>query len=111
MKGGDMTGSSWVPIVIPIVAIITLGGWLAAVYRADSHPGWKGQPSAPLPSAFSMAVPSGQQPDIPRQGSAPAEEGTPGDTTEGAPVAASRAGGRARERQAGPEKGAGRQLT
>jgi hypothetical protein len=33
-----MTGSSLAPIVIPIVAMITLFGWLAVVFYADSHP-------------------------------------------------------------------------
>ena len=33
-----MTGSSLALIVIPIVAMITLFGWLAVVFYADSHP-------------------------------------------------------------------------
>jgi hypothetical protein len=33
-----MTGSSWAPIVIPIVAMITLAVWQAMVLHADSHP-------------------------------------------------------------------------
>jgi hypothetical protein len=33
-----MTGSSLAPIVIPIVAMISLFGWLAVIFYADSHP-------------------------------------------------------------------------
>jgi hypothetical protein len=33
-----MTGSGLAPIVIPIVAMISLFGWLAVVFYADSHP-------------------------------------------------------------------------
>jgi hypothetical protein len=36
-----MTGSSLVPIITPIVALITLAFWLGIVYWADAHPGWK----------------------------------------------------------------------
>jgi hypothetical protein len=41
-----MTGSSLVPIITPIVAIITLACWLGFVYWADAHPDWK-NPGAP----------------------------------------------------------------
>jgi len=33
-----MTGSMWVPIIVPIVALLALGSWLALVYYADAHP-------------------------------------------------------------------------
>jgi hypothetical protein len=33
-----MTGSVWVPIVVPIVALLALGSWLAMIYYADAHP-------------------------------------------------------------------------
>lgn len=36
-----MTGSFLVPIIVPIVAIITLAAWLGMVYWADANPGWK----------------------------------------------------------------------
>ena len=36
--GNDMTGSSLAPIVIPIVAMITLFGWLAAVFTRTAIP-------------------------------------------------------------------------
>jgi hypothetical protein len=42
-----MTGSFWAPIVIPIVAVIALAVWLAMVYHADAHPGWKAHSGAP----------------------------------------------------------------
>ncbi len=38
-----MTGSSWAPIVIPVVAMIALAVWLAMVLHADSHPQHGGQ--------------------------------------------------------------------
>ena len=43
-----MTGSFLVPIITPIVALITLATWLGIVYWADAHPGWKaGAPHGP----------------------------------------------------------------
>ena len=36
-----MTGSFWVSIVTPIVALIALGCWLVMVYWAAAHPEWK----------------------------------------------------------------------
>ena len=33
-----MTGSMWVPIVVPIVAMLALGSWLAMIYYANAHP-------------------------------------------------------------------------
>jgi hypothetical protein len=36
-----MTGSFWVAIVTPIVALAALGCWLAMVYWAAAHPEWK----------------------------------------------------------------------
>jgi hypothetical protein len=36
-----MTGSPLVPIVVPIVALLCLGAWIALVFYADSHPGWR----------------------------------------------------------------------
>jgi hypothetical protein len=36
-----MTGSFWVSIVTPIVALAALGCWLAMVYWAAAHPEWK----------------------------------------------------------------------
>jgi hypothetical protein len=53
-----MTGSFLVPIVVPIVAFITLAGWLGIVYRADAHPGWKARGPADPPEPES-------EPDLP----------------------------------------------
>lgn len=36
-----MTGSIWVTIVTPIVALATIGCWLGMVYWAAAHPQWK----------------------------------------------------------------------
>ena len=36
-----MTGSSYIPIVVPIMAFVTMFFWLGLVFYADSHPGWK----------------------------------------------------------------------
>jgi hypothetical protein len=36
--GAGMTGSFLVPIIVPIVTIITLGAWLGLVYWADGYP-------------------------------------------------------------------------
>jgi hypothetical protein len=36
-----MTGSSLVPIILPIVAIVALAAWLGMVFWADAHPGRK----------------------------------------------------------------------
>jgi hypothetical protein len=44
-----MTGSSLAPIMIPIVVMIALTGWLAMVYYANAHPGWKAHSAALKP--------------------------------------------------------------
>jgi hypothetical protein len=44
----SMTGGFWAPIVIPIVAALALFSWIAAVYYADAHPGWRNQPRRPV---------------------------------------------------------------
>jgi len=46
-----MTGSSLAPIVIPIVAMISLFGWLAVVFYADSHPAHGGDSRSSASSA------------------------------------------------------------
>jgi hypothetical protein len=37
-----MDGSPIDLIIIPIVVVLSLAGWLVAVYWADSHPRWRG---------------------------------------------------------------------
>jgi hypothetical protein len=36
-----MTGSSLVPIIVPVVAAASLAFWLGLVLYAADHPGWK----------------------------------------------------------------------
>jgi hypothetical protein len=36
-----MTGSSYIPIVVPIVAFVTMALWLGMVFYADGHPGYR----------------------------------------------------------------------
>jgi hypothetical protein len=35
-----MTGSSLAPIVIPIVAMVSLAAWITVIFYADRHPFW-----------------------------------------------------------------------
>lgn len=51
-----MTGSFWVPIVVPIVAMITLATWFAAVFYADAHPRWKAHGTAPAAGVTGTTV-------------------------------------------------------
>ncbi len=39
-----MTGSSYIPIVVPIVAFAAMAFWLGLVYYADAHPGYRRRP-------------------------------------------------------------------
>ncbi len=36
-----MTGSSYIPIVVPIVAFAAMAFWLGLVFYADAHPGYR----------------------------------------------------------------------
>jgi len=36
-----MTGSSYIPIVVPIVAFLAMAFWLGLVFYADGHPGYQ----------------------------------------------------------------------
>jgi len=36
-----VTGSSYIPIVVPIMAFVAMSVWIGLVFYADSHPGWK----------------------------------------------------------------------
>jgi len=42
-----MTGSSLAPVIIPIVAAISLSVFLFIVYYADRHPEWKSASQEP----------------------------------------------------------------
>jgi hypothetical protein len=61
-----MTGSSLVPIVVPIVAILTLTAWLSMVYYAAAHPGWKSRPASSQPSATGALASIGAGTETPR---------------------------------------------
>ena len=73
-----MTGSVAAAWVIPIVVAVVLFGWLAAVLRADTHPGWKQKSKLPkyevMGGAF-QAVDGGRQlMPLPGERPAPTEE-------------------------------------
>jgi len=36
-----MTGSSLVPVIVPIVAVLAMAAWLGLVFYAAAHPRWK----------------------------------------------------------------------
>ncbi len=36
-----MTGSSYIPIVVPIVAFVAMAFWLGLIFYADGHPGYQ----------------------------------------------------------------------
>ena len=94
-----MTGSSLAPIVIPIVVTIALASWLAIVFYAAAHPGWKTHAASSRPAvteAGEHAEPSGQaQPERALAAAAPGgnavEPGTAGDHGQAAPAAPRRA--------------------
>ena len=51
-----MTGSSLAPIVIPIVAMVSLAAWLTIVFYADRHPLWGDRTKAAAKSARSSQI-------------------------------------------------------
>lgn len=68
-----MTGSSLLPIILPIVAIVALAAWLAMVFWADAHAGRKA-PGAhvigadvPPATAGPGAAPGGELPPPSRE--------------------------------------------
>jgi len=50
-----MTGSSLVPIIVPIVAVLAMAVWLGLVFYAAAHPRWKRYDV--LPESASAAAP------------------------------------------------------
>ena len=44
-----MTGSSYIPIVVPIIAFLAMASWIGLVFYADSHPGYKHRRPLPVP--------------------------------------------------------------
>jgi hypothetical protein len=72
-----MDGTTADYIVIPIVAVICLATWLAAIYWADAHP--RKAPRAAAGQAGAAGATAGQvkqvkQVTVPRQAAAPAED-------------------------------------
>jgi hypothetical protein len=51
-----MTGSSLAPIVIPIVAMVSLAAWLAVIFYADRHPLWGDRTKAAAKSIQSRQI-------------------------------------------------------
>jgi hypothetical protein len=78
-----MDGASVDFIVIPIVAIISLATWLAAIYWADSHPRTSPRTTTAPPARQEFAVPEpapqglASHADVPRQATAPVEDSIP----------------------------------
>jgi hypothetical protein len=56
-----MTGSSLVPIVVPIVAFCALAVWFGLVFYADAHPGWKSHQVAPGTGAEAGEQPAARE--------------------------------------------------
>jgi len=79
-----MDGAAVDFIVIPIVAIISLATWLAAIYWADRHPRTlprtttvgPAEPGA-VPAQSGTALAPTTQGNVPRQATAPAEDSIP----------------------------------
>jgi hypothetical protein len=44
-----VTGSSYIPIVVPIIAFLAMASWIGLVFYADSHPGYKHRKPLPVP--------------------------------------------------------------
>jgi hypothetical protein len=47
-----VTGSSYIPIVVPIIAFFAMAFWLGMVFYADRHPGYKHRKPQPVPDIF-----------------------------------------------------------
>lgn len=43
-----VTGSSYIPIVVPIMAFVAMGFWLGLILYADSHPGYRHRKVLPV---------------------------------------------------------------
>ncbi len=80
-----MTGSSYIPIVAPIVAFAAMAFWLGLVFYADAHPGYRRR--TPRRRSRSAAVTTSTTPDL-----------APGPQQEALPQAGIRAGPREHER-------------
>jgi hypothetical protein len=63
-----MTGSSLVPVIVPIVAVLAMAVWLGLVFYAAAHPRWKRYDVLPGTATGGAAG----TPDVPAR---PAEQG------------------------------------
>jgi hypothetical protein len=93
-----MSGTLAAQIVIPIVGLLALFGWLAAVLYANSHPGWKHHGNLPkneVAGGAFQALDGGRQ-LMPRFGGRPMSEagaaGIPAQRTAAEQEAAAAAG-------------------
>ena len=61
-----MTGSSYVALVVPIMAFFAMAFWLGLVFYADSHPGYGRRKAAKRPTyaGTSDAVPASEHEQI-----------------------------------------------
>jgi hypothetical protein len=64
-----MVGSYLVPIVVPIVAFVTMAAWLGMVFWADAHPQWKSHAVASGPQVTAAPSPPAVAGPGARQGS------------------------------------------
>jgi len=77
-----VTGSSYIPIVVPIMAFLAMGLWLGLVFYADGHPGHRrtthrrgrrgtpaasGETAEAAPGARGRALPGATGPAGPRE--------------------------------------------
>jgi hypothetical protein len=44
-----VSGSSMIPIITPIVALLAMAVWLGMIFYADGHPGQRGTKSTTVP--------------------------------------------------------------
>lgn len=43
-----MTGSSYVPVVVPVIAFVAMAFWLGLIFYADAHPGYRHRKPQPV---------------------------------------------------------------
>jgi hypothetical protein len=72
-----VTGSSYIPIVVPIMAFLAMGFWLGLVFYADGHPGYRHSKLQPGPgvAAETAGVEDSRRPDAPPDPAAPTGPG------------------------------------
>jgi hypothetical protein len=60
-----MTGSSLVPVIVPIVAVLAMAVWLGLVFYAAAHPRWKRYDVLPGSNAAAPGTPG--EPALPAE--------------------------------------------